>query len=119
MERQFDIWRDNFGIPHINSNSTAGVFHGLGYAHGRDRGTQTVFMKTLGQGRTDPRGDAGATGGAAPRRALGAAGARLFVPARMRAAVRARALVRANLWICMAPLVCRLLQAFPVVGTRV
>jgi penicillin G amidase len=51
MEPRFDIWRDQFGVPHINSGSAAGVFQGLGYAHGRDRGTQTIFMRILGQGR--------------------------------------------------------------------
>lgn len=51
MERQFDIWRDEYGVPHISSDSTAGVFQGLGYAHGRDRGMQTLFMRILGKGR--------------------------------------------------------------------
>ncbi len=51
MERQFDIWRDEYGVPHISSDSAAGVFQGLGYAHGRDRGMQTLFMRILGKGR--------------------------------------------------------------------
>ena len=51
MERQFDIWRDEYGVPHISSDSPAGIFQGLGYAHGRDRGMQTLFMRILGKGR--------------------------------------------------------------------
>ena len=48
---QFDIRRNEFGVPHITAETTAGLFTGLGYAHGRDRGMQTIFMRVLGQGR--------------------------------------------------------------------
>ena len=51
MEKRFDIWRDEYGVPHITSDSASGMFQGLGYAHGRDRGMQTLFMRILGQGR--------------------------------------------------------------------
>jgi penicillin amidase len=51
MQNDFDIFRDEYGVPHIDAENRAGTFTGLGYAHGRDRGMQMLFMRILGNGR--------------------------------------------------------------------
>lgn len=47
----FNIWRDSEGIPHIQAEDKASLYKGLGYAHGKDRGMQIIYMRILGQGR--------------------------------------------------------------------
>ena len=43
--------RDDQGVVHVRAGAEADRYWGLGYAHGMDRGLQTVMMRILGQGR--------------------------------------------------------------------
>jgi len=51
MTPSYTIWRDTEGIPHIKAHNLLTLYKGLGYAHGKDRGMQMLFMRLLGQGR--------------------------------------------------------------------
>ncbi len=46
-----NIYRDEYGIPHIKSKTKEDLFRGQGYVHAIDRGMQMILMRTLGQGR--------------------------------------------------------------------
>lgn len=46
-----NIYRDEYGIPHIKGRTKEDLFRGQGYVHATDRGTQMILMRTLGQGR--------------------------------------------------------------------
>lgn len=48
---QVSLQRDEHGVIHVRADDEAGLYRGLGYAHGRDRGMQMLFMRILGQGR--------------------------------------------------------------------
>jgi penicillin amidase len=45
------LWRDEHGVPHLETNDEAGLYHGMGYCHAMDRGMQMLLMRILGQGR--------------------------------------------------------------------
>jgi len=51
MPKNFTIWRDQNGIPHVEAADDGGMYQGQGYAHARDRGMQLLLMRILGQGR--------------------------------------------------------------------
>jgi penicillin G amidase len=46
-----DIWRDQWGIPHIKANSRTDAFVALGFAHARDRLWQMEALLRRGTGR--------------------------------------------------------------------
>ena len=48
---QMSLQKGQHGIIHIRSDDEAGLYRGLGFAHGCDRGLQMLFMRILGQGR--------------------------------------------------------------------
>lgn len=48
---QAEIFRDQWGIPHIRARTASDVFHGLGYAHARDRRWQMDALLRRGTGR--------------------------------------------------------------------
>ena len=50
-EARITIWRDEFGIPHIEANTEADLYRGTGYCHALDRGMQMLLMRILGEGR--------------------------------------------------------------------
>ncbi len=51
MERNVEIWRDRYGIPHVEADNESDMYWGQGYVHGTDRGMQMLLMRILGQGR--------------------------------------------------------------------
>ena len=51
MHTDFNIVRDENGIPHINAASEQAMYHAQGVAHATDRGMQMLLMRILGQGR--------------------------------------------------------------------
>lgn len=51
METASTVTRGRWGVARIEATDLTGVFHGLGYAHARDRALQMLFMRVLGQGR--------------------------------------------------------------------
>ncbi len=46
------IYRDKYGIPHLQCNSKEELFRGQGYVHAVDRGMQMILMRILGRGMT-------------------------------------------------------------------
>ncbi|MEM9778479.1 MAG: penicillin acylase family protein, partial [Pseudomonadota bacterium] len=46
-----EIVRNNHAVPHIFSDSDAGVFYGLGFAHAQDRLWQMTMLRRVAQGR--------------------------------------------------------------------
>ena len=46
-----NLWRDEHGVPHVESSDEAGLYYGMGYCHAMDRGMQMLLMRILGQGR--------------------------------------------------------------------
>jgi len=46
-----NIWRDKYGVCHVEGKEKKDVFGLMGYAHGRDRGMQLLLMRILGKGR--------------------------------------------------------------------
>jgi len=51
MSFKENIYRDEYGIPHIKHKTKEDLFRGQGYVHAIDRGMQMILMRTLGQGR--------------------------------------------------------------------
>ncbi len=51
MKHQYQIHRDENGIPHIEADNNIAVFAAQGYAHAKDRGMQMLLMRIIGQGR--------------------------------------------------------------------
>ncbi len=51
MQTNFNVWRDQNGIPHVEATDDCGMYQGQGYVHARDRGMQLLLMRILGQGR--------------------------------------------------------------------
>jgi len=45
------IRRDAHGVPHIEADTEANLYWGLGYCHALDRGMQMLLMRILGEGR--------------------------------------------------------------------
>lgn len=46
-----EVWRDQWGIPHIRAETQADVFAGLGYAHAQDRLWQMDMLRRRARGR--------------------------------------------------------------------
>ena len=61
MKRNVQIWRDENGIPHVESDNVTDLFYGQGRVHATDRGMQILLMRILGKGRVaeilDPSND--------------------------------------------------------------
>jgi penicillin amidase len=51
MQPNFNVWRDQNGVPHVEAPHEDGMYQGQGYVHARDRGMQLLLMRILGQGR--------------------------------------------------------------------
>jgi len=51
MNTSDKIWRDKYGVCHVEGKDKTEVFGLMGYAHGKDRGMQILLMRILGQGR--------------------------------------------------------------------
>ncbi len=51
MKYNVNIYRDENGVPHIEAEDQVGVYWGMGYVHGKDRGLQMLLMRILGDGR--------------------------------------------------------------------
>ena len=45
------IWIDDSGIRHVESEDREGLYRGMGFCHGTDRGLQMSVLRLLGQGR--------------------------------------------------------------------
>jgi penicillin amidase len=45
------IWLDDSGIRHVAAEDREGLWRGMGYCHGADRGLQMSVLRLLGQGR--------------------------------------------------------------------
>ncbi len=51
LDGQVDIYRDEFGIPHIYASTTHDLFFAQGYVHAQDRFWQMDFWRHQGAGR--------------------------------------------------------------------
>ena len=51
LEGAVDVWRDQFGIPHINATTTHDAFFTQGFVHAQDRLWQMDFDRRRGTGR--------------------------------------------------------------------
>ena len=49
--RDFEITRDESGVPHIRANTWIDAIHALGYMHATDRPTQLLFARAVASGR--------------------------------------------------------------------
>jgi len=49
-DRQFDVARDEDGVPHIAADNWLDALFGLGYLHALDRGTQMLFSRSVASG---------------------------------------------------------------------
>lgn len=49
--KDFNISRDENGVPHVRGDDLVGMYRGQGYSHARDRGMQILLMRILGRGR--------------------------------------------------------------------
>lgn len=45
------VTRDDHGVPHIEADSEEGLYHGLGWVHGKDRPLQMLLARMAGLGR--------------------------------------------------------------------
>ena len=48
---RLSIWRDEHGVPHVETSRETDLYWGMGYTHAMDRGMQMLLMRILGQGR--------------------------------------------------------------------
>ncbi|MBK8985232.1 MAG: penicillin acylase family protein [Chloroflexi bacterium] len=51
LKEQVEIYRDNFGVPHIYAQNEEDLFFAQGYVHAQDRFWQMEFWRHIGQGR--------------------------------------------------------------------
>ena len=51
IEKEVEVYYDDFGIPHIYAQSEVDAHYTLGYVHAQDRLWQMELMKRLGKGR--------------------------------------------------------------------
>lgn len=49
-QRNLRFSRDSWGVLHVQADSLADLYRGLGYAHGLDRALQLLLMRILGRG---------------------------------------------------------------------
>ena len=60
LSDEVDVYRDEFGIPHIYAQNEEDMFFAQGYVHAQDRFWQMEFWRHIGQGRlSEIIGDAG------------------------------------------------------------
>lgn len=51
LQDQVEIYRDEYGVPHIYAQNEADLFFAQGYVHAQDRFWQMEFWRHVGQGR--------------------------------------------------------------------
>jgi penicillin amidase len=51
LKSRVDIYRDNYGIPHVFAENESDLFFAVGYAQAQDRLWSMVFMRAASQGR--------------------------------------------------------------------
>jgi acyl-homoserine lactone acylase PvdQ len=51
-ERSITIYRDAFGVPHVEAGDALGIAYGTGYALAQDRPFLTIAIRLTGQGRS-------------------------------------------------------------------
>ena len=51
QDDRVSIRRDEHGVPHIEANTEADLYWGMGYCHALERGMQMLLMRILGEGR--------------------------------------------------------------------
>jgi penicillin G amidase len=51
LKRPINIYRDEFGISHIDAETDEDAYYGLGYVHAEERMFQMDFARRLGQGQ--------------------------------------------------------------------
>ncbi len=49
-DRQIEIIRNPYGIPHVQADCWLDAVYGLGYMHATDRGTQLLFARSIARG---------------------------------------------------------------------
>ncbi|MFP6669932.1 MAG: penicillin acylase family protein [Pirellulaceae bacterium] len=49
-DRQIEIVRNPYGIPHVQGEDWLDAVYGLGYMHATDRGTQLLFARSIARG---------------------------------------------------------------------
>ena len=50
--RRVEVWRDDYGVPHVQAGSWRAVVYALGYLHALDRPTQMLFSRAVASGRS-------------------------------------------------------------------
>ncbi len=51
LQNQVDVYRDEWGVPHIYAESTHDLLFAQGYIHAQDRFWQMEFWRRIGSGR--------------------------------------------------------------------
>ena len=51
LHRAIDIYRDEYGVPHISAGDEHDLMFGIGYAHAQDRLWQMELTRRAGEGR--------------------------------------------------------------------
>lgn len=51
IEKNVDVYFDDFGVPHIYGRNAADTYHAFGYIHAQDRLFQMEVMRRVGKGR--------------------------------------------------------------------
>ena len=71
LEKSVEIFRDQYGIPHVRASSVADAFFGQGFVHAQDRLWQMEWDRRRAYGRTaEVVGSAGLTNDVFVRRAM-------------------------------------------------
>ena len=55
LKRDFQVSRDDAGVPHVKANSWLDGLYALGYMHAMDRSTQLLFSRAVASGRASER----------------------------------------------------------------
>ena len=50
-KREFTVYRDEAGVPHVKAKDWLDAIYALGYMHATDRGTQLLFARAVASGR--------------------------------------------------------------------
>ena len=53
--RDFNVTRDETGVPHVHAETWLDAVYGLGYMHGTDRPTQLLFARAVASGQAAER----------------------------------------------------------------
>jgi penicillin amidase len=62
LDAPVEIYRDNYGIPHIYASTTHDLFYAQGFVHAQDRFWQMEFWRRVGSGRLSEILGSGALG---------------------------------------------------------